>query len=236
MSTQVEERAPRLAVGPRRARMRLGLSVLEIVGIVVALLAFAASLFYYFTALGPEKSRLRAQEQELRRIQGELGPQVGSGGSGARGPNVRDTLASLESFRNGYLKPLGAGRIALINEVNALAKKHNVVLTSGIDMPLDKGATRSDEGDKNDKKGKKKDDVFAVFPRLDMHFTVFGQYKDQRAFLNDLEHNKQFFVIKSVGFVMQEEKSEGGGRRGARAATSGSGLAMTIEASAYFQR
>jgi len=33
---------------------------------------------------------------------------------------------------------LASGRIALINEINALAKKHNVQLTSGIDMPVEK--------------------------------------------------------------------------------------------------
>jgi len=38
------------------------------------------------------------------------------------------------------LRPLASGRIALINEINALAKKHNVQLTSGIDMPVEKGA------------------------------------------------------------------------------------------------
>jgi hypothetical protein len=235
MSTQVEERAPRLALAPRKKHPGFSLNAFEIIGLLVAIGALAAALFYYFTALGPEQSRLNGLERDLQRIQGELVAAPGAGG--ARGPNVRDTLASLQTFRSDFLKPLGAGRIALINQINALAKSHNVALTSGIDMPLQKGSAtaESDKPEKIDKKGKKKDDVLAVFPRLDMHFTIFGQYANERAFVNDLEHDKQLLVVKSVGFALQEDKGEGGSRRGARAAASGSGLVMTIEASAYFQ-
>src|SRR5262249_2123216 len=156
MSTHVEERVPQLSAGPRRAYRPLGMSLPEIFAAALALVALAAAMSYYFTALGPEKARLRAQQQELQRIQGESSPQSNEAG-GPRGPNVKDSLASLQSFRSEYLKPLGSGRIALINEVNALAKKHNVVLTSGIDMPLSKaghGDAKAAKNDGADKKGK----------------------------------------------------------------------------------
>lgn len=230
MSTRVEEHRARVAVRRKHARRSFGLSVPEIVAISLALLAFVLAVFYYFTALSPEQSRLRAQEQTLQRINDELA-KISSSGGGSRGPNIKDALASLQSFKSESLRPLSSGRIALINEVNALAKKHSVTLTSGIDMPLEKGAAKTDEGDKHKKKT---EEVLNAFPHLDMHFTVFGQYPNLRAFLNALEHNKQFFVIKTVGMVMQEDKGEGGGRQRGRA-TAGGGLAMTIEASAYFQ-
>jgi hypothetical protein len=230
MSTRVEEQASRVAVRRKRARRSFGLSVPEIVAIALALLAFVLAVFYYFTALSPEQARLRAQEQTLQRINDDLA-KISTSGGGARGPNVKDALASLQSFKSESLKPLSAGRISLINEVNALAKKHGVALTSGIDMPLEKGAAKADEADARHKK--KTEEVLNAFPHLDMHFTVFGQYANLRAFLNDIEHNKQFFVIKTVGMVMQEDKGEGGGRQRGRPA--GGGLAMTIEASAYFQ-
>jgi hypothetical protein len=231
MSTHVEEQVSRIALRRKRARRSFGLNGPEIGATILALLAFALALFYYFTALSPEQARLRAQEQELQRTNDELARTTTTAG-GPKGPNIRETLASLQSFKNENLRPLSSGRIALINEVNALAKKHSVTLTSGIDMPLEKGAAKTEEGDSRRKK--KTEEVLNAFPRLDMHFTVFGQYANLRAFLNDLEHNKQFFVIKTVGFVLQEDKGgEGGGRHRARAA--GSGLTLTIEASAYFQ-
>jgi hypothetical protein len=232
MSTQVEERVSRVALRRKRARRSFGLSGVEIGAAILALLAFVLAVFYYFTALSPEQTRLRAQEHELQRINDELA-KVSTTGGGAKGPNVRDALASLQSFKTEYLRPLSSGRIALINEVNALGKKHGVTLTSGIDMPLEKGAAKTED---DSKRKKRVEEVLNAFPRLDMHFTVFGQYPNLRAFLNDLEHNKQFFVVKSVGFVMQEDKGggEGGGSRHHGRAT-GSGLAMTIEAAAYFQ-
>jgi hypothetical protein len=232
MSTHVEEQVSRVALRRKRARRSFGLSGAEIGAAILALLAFVLAIFYYFTALSPEQSRLRAQEQELQRINDELA-KLSTTGGGPKGPNVKDALASLQSFKSEYLRPLSSGRIALINEVNALAKKHSVALTSGIDMPLEKGTAKADDGDS--KRKKRTEEVLNAFPRLDMHFTVFGQYPNLRAFLNDLEHNKQFFVVKTVGLVMQEDKGgEGGGGRH-RGHASGSGLAMTIEASAYFQ-
>ena len=229
MSTHVEERPSRAAVRPRRARRAFGLSGPEIGASILALLAFVLAVFYYFTALNPEQTRLRTQEQELQRLNEELS-NITTAAGGPPGPNVRDTLASLQTFKSDYLRPLSSGRIALINEVNALSKKHSVTLTSGIDMPLEKGSVQTDDGDSRRKK--KAEEVLNAFPHLDMHFTAFGQYPNLRAFLNDIEHNKQFFVVKSVSFVMQEDK--GGGRQRARA-SAGSGLVMVIDASAYFQ-
>jgi hypothetical protein len=230
MSTHVEQQVPRVAVRRKRARKALGLSGPEIGAALVALLAFILTVFYYFTALSPEQARLRAQEQELKRINDELAST--STTSGPKGPNIREALDTLQAFKSEYLRPLSSGRIALINEVNALAKKHEVALTSGIDMPLEKGAAKSEDNDA--KRKKKAEEVINAFPRLDIHFTVFGQYPNLRAFLNDLEHNRQFFVLKTVNLSLQEDKGgEGSSRHRGRPA--GAGLIMAIDASAYFQ-
>ncbi|HJQ26596.1 MAG TPA: hypothetical protein VKA60_21955 [Blastocatellia bacterium] len=231
MSTRVEEQVSRVTVRRKRTRLPLGLSGPEIGAALAALLVFILAVFYYLTALSPEQARLRAQEQELQRLNDELA-QTQTAPGGPLGPNIKDTLASLQTFKGEILRPLSSGRIALINEVNALAKKNSVTLTSGIDMPLEKGAAKTEEADSKHKK--KAEEVLNAFPRLDMHFTVFGQYQNLRAFLNEMEHSKQFFVLKIVSLVMQEDKSgEGGGRRRGRSV--GSGLAMAIDASAYFQ-
>src|SRR5437868_6328496 len=167
MSTQVRQQVSGLSVR-RRARRSFGLSGPEIGAAIIALLAFVMALFYYFTALSPEQTRLRTQEQALQRINAELAATV-TPASGPNGPNAKDALASLQTFKSEYLKPLSSGRIALLNEVNALAKKHSVTLTSGIDMPLEKAA----KGDEADSKRKKKtEEVLNAFPHLDVHFTV----------------------------------------------------------------
>jgi hypothetical protein len=232
MSTQVGQQVSRLTVRRRSASRSLGLSGPEIGAAIIALLAFVIALYYYFTALSPEQARLRAQEQSLQRINGELAATI-SAPTGPSGPNAKDALASLQTFKTEYLRPLSSGRIALLNEVNALAKKHSVTLTSGIDMPLEKGAAKADDADT--KRKKKTEEVLNAFPHLDIHFTVFGQYQNLRAFVNELEHNKQFLVMKTVSLQMQEEKAgEGGGGR-TRRGSLGSGLVLGIEAAVYFQ-
>jgi hypothetical protein len=232
MSTQVTEQVSRLAVRRRSARRSFGLSGPEVGAAIIALLAFVIALYYYLTALSPEQSRLRTQEQTLQRINAELAA-TGTTPTGPSGPNAKDALASLETFKSEYLKPLSSGRIALLNEVNALAKKHSVTLTSGIDMPLQKGA-KSDEADS--KRKKKTEEVLNAFPHLDVHFTVFGQYQDLRAFINELERNKQFLVMKTISLQLQEDKGGGGGGGRSRGRASlGSGLVLGVEASVYFQ-
>jgi hypothetical protein len=232
MSTQVGQQVSRLTLRRRRVSRSFGLSGPEIGAAIIALLAFVMAIYYYFTALSPEQARLRAQEQSLQRINAELAT-IGAAPTGPSGPNAKDALSSLQTFKSEYLRPLSSGRIALLNEVNALAKINKVTLTSGIDMPLEKGAAKGDDADP--KRKKRTEEMLNAFPHLDIHFTVFGQYQNLRAFINELERNKQFLVMKTVSLQMQEEKvGEGGGGRSRRAGL-GSGLVLGIEAAVYFQ-
>jgi hypothetical protein len=65
--------------------------------------------------------------------------------------------------------------------------------------------------------------------------TVFGPYKSLRGFLAELERNKQFLVIDSVGLVNQEIKATTGRGRGQAAESGVSGIALTLEVWAYFR-
>ncbi len=124
---------------------------------------------------------------------------------------IKSALDSLQTFKSEHLRPLASGRIALINQINALAKKNGMTLTSGIDMPLEKAAEAVDQ---DSSKRKKTEDLYNIFPHMALHFTVFGQYGNMRAFINELEHNKQFLVIKSINISSQEEKTDEGGAEG----------------------
>ncbi|HKP85693.1 MAG TPA: hypothetical protein VJZ26_06340 [Blastocatellia bacterium] len=235
MSSRVQERVSRFEVRKvRGAQLPFGLRAGEIVAASLALLFFIVVVVYYFTSLVPEQSRLSSLESELAKLKGEISVGKTPEANGpATAASVRDALDSLQTFKTEYLRPLTSGRIDLINQINALAKKDGVALMSGIDMPLQK-AVQADEEAAN--KRKKAEDLFNVYPHMDMHFTVFGQYENLRSFLNDLERVKQFMVIRSIGILSQEEKTGGGGggRHGSRG-EGVSGLALTIDASAYFQ-
>jgi hypothetical protein len=234
MSIQVRERVSKVqARASRAARLPLGLKGSEIVAASLALLFFLVVIVYYFTALRPEQTRLAALEKNLADATREInvgGPTQPTGATPAA--SVQDALDSLQTFKSEYLKPLASGRIDLINQVNALAKKDGVALMSGIDMPLQKAAQIDDQAAG---KRKKAEDLFNVFPHMEMHFTVFGQYPNLRAFISDLERVKQFVIIRTISLLSQEEKGGGGGGRRSSRSEGVSGLALTIDASAYFQ-
>jgi hypothetical protein len=146
---------------------------------------------------------------------------------------AKETIDSLETFKGSHLRPFSSGRIDLIKEINALAKKNSVTLTSGIDMG---GAAAISDSDKTADKTtsqqrNKADEIFNAFPNVSFHFTVFGQYPNLRTFINQLEHEKHFLVVKSINLSNQEARASS--RRARSEPTSG--ILLTIEMSAYFQ-
>ncbi|MFP5263677.1 MAG: GspMb/PilO family protein [Blastocatellia bacterium] len=229
MSSQVRERAPHVEVrSTARSARPFGLSPKEIVAAALALLFFVVVIVYYFTSLRPEQARLRQLEQRLREQDALVNDTPAAGETAAPVNTGKEALSSLETFIAGRLRPLSPGRIALQNELNALIKKNGLQLTSSIETHVD---TMKGQGDQAGGRRMKLEDMFNVFPRQSIHFVVFGQYPNLRAFLSDLEHNKQFLVIKSVNFTTQEDTGEGGRRQRAAA----SGIMLSVDLTAYFQ-
>jgi hypothetical protein len=217
MSSQVRERISRVETKPVRVSSPFGLSAGELVAGVLALLLFLLVVVYYFTSLKPEQQRLAALESQLALQQDELiRNSEGHTESAAAPDSGKDALDSLVTFRTEHLKPHSQGQIALIKEINAIAKKNSCRLMTGIDMRLENP--------------KKEEQSLSVFPWLEVHFTVFGQYPSLRSFISELERNKQFLVIDSISLTSVEE---GQVSRGSAAA--GSGVALTINMLTYFQ-
>jgi hypothetical protein len=220
------------------AQIPFGLNLGETIAVVLAAVALVLVVVQYVSSLKPEQDRLRAVETELdiqqRSIIANASP------SGTPEVSVEDqakiALESLETFKGSHLKLFSSGRIALIKEINALAKKNNVALTSGIDMGADMGESGSDGEQKDENKTttkrKKADDLLNAFPSVGFRFTVFGQYPNIRTFISELEREKQFVVINSLNLTNQEAKTAS---RRARGGEGASGIMLTIEMSAYFQ-
>lgn len=237
MSTQVRERVVRSdARSARAAKIPFGLTLAETIAALVGIGLLAWVAFYYFSSLKPQKDRLRSLEADFAIQQKSILDNANppSPEQHSASDMAKDAIESLESFKTGHLKPFSTGRIDLIKQINALAKKNTVTLTSGIDM----GASVSEssaEGDKAGKKGpvvrKKADEILGAFPSVNFRFTVFGQYPQVRAFINDLEREKQFLVIDAINLSNQEARTSS---RRARA-EGVSGIMLTIEMTAYFQ-
>ena len=231
---QVRERTSRIDVGaPRVKTLPLGLSWVEIAALVIAVAVFVFALSRYWTSLRPEQTRLHQLEQQQADQQRELVP-ITVGPVSTASPNdiARDALESLERFKTAHLKPMRSGEIELLRDLNALAKRAGVQLTSGIDttarMP---GQVEEDAQGKRPTKAKKQEDVLNVFPALGTRLSVAGEYANLRKFISELESSKQFLVVKTISIINQEGKTTG--RRG-RVEAAG-GLVLSIEMTAYFR-
>ena len=136
MSTHVRERVSRSEVhAVRVTKMPFGLSIGESIAALLAVALLAGVTVYYFSSLRPEQDRLRILEAQLAEQQKNIIAITNP--SGVETPVVdtaRTALETLEAFKSNHLKAFSSGRIALIKEINALAKKNNVTLTSGIDI------------------------------------------------------------------------------------------------------
>ena len=238
MSTQVRERTSRSGVRSVRVnRLPFGLGVGEAIAVLLSLVLLISVVTYYFYSLRPEQGRLLNLEMELREQQKNI--IAGKSPTGPETPVVdstRTALESLEAFKSNHLKPFSSGRIALINEINALAKKHNVALTSGIDMGSNfakAGAESETSGTagKKSTKRKKGDDILSAIPSVTFRFSAFGQYSNLRTLINELEREKQFLVINSINLANQEARTASRRSRGEGA----SGVMLTIEMSTYFR-
>ena len=241
MSTQVRDRVVRPeARSVRAARIPFGLNPAETIAALVGIVLLVWVAFYYFSSLKPQQDRLHGLETEFANQQKSILDNAKPSGSEQSTPSdmAKDAIESLETFKTGHLKPFSTGRIDLIKEINALAKKDTVTLTSGIEMGATIGESAA-EGNKLsgkvDKKGptirKKADEILAAFPSVTFRFTVFGQYPQVRAFINDLEKEKQFLVIDSINLSNQEARTSSRRSRGEGV----TGIMLTIEMSAYFQ-
>lgn len=239
MSTQVRERVSRSGVRSVRVnRLPFDLSIGEAIAALLALVLLVSVVTYYFSSLRPEQDRLLILDAELQEQQKNI--IASRSPSGPETPVVdssSNALETLEAFKSNHLKPFSSGRIALIKEINALAKKNNIALTSGIDMGSNLGESGSEgentgtTGNKSTSKRKKGEEILSAIPSVTFHFSAFGQYSNLRTFINELEHEKQFLVIHSINLANQEARTASRRSRGEGA----SGIMLTIEMSAYFQ-
>ena len=194
------------------------------------------TILYYFMSLAPVRDQLSRVETEaadqIKVIAAQPAPTQG-------GPSQKEQIQlaknSLADFEGGNLKPIAQGRIDLINEINMLAKADNLRLGSGIDMHGIYRPAATPEADSQPSKRKKDVEALDVFPRVQFHFVVKGEYKELRKFLRDLEGSKQYVVVDSVNLSNSEQKQGRGSKAAAAQLAPGSALSLTVSMNAYFR-
>jgi hypothetical protein len=229
MSSQVRERISRIEVRQIKLPARpFGLSPAELIAAASVLLFFVLVVTYYFTSVKPEQDRLRELEVQHNAQQSVIDTSLQNQASGANPTQdtAKQALDSLNAFKSSQLtsKARARGEAELFKEINALAKKNNLQLMSGIEV-------RPNSEQKSGEKSKSMEQSMDVFPKLDIHFSVFGQLSNLRTFIHELERNNHFLVIETLSLTSVEAEE---GRRG-RSVQASSGISLAINMTAYFQ-
>jgi Tfp pilus assembly protein PilO len=215
--------------------MPLGLRPLEIVVAVMLIFLVILVAYYYVSTLQPEQERLTALEKrdaeldkllQEAKLKNEQPPQQDA---------AQMALDSLNAFKEKRLKPQMRGEIALYKDINALAKKYNLQLMSGIEMGRQGEGKEQEEG----KVLKKGEALLRVYPETNIQFTVAGEYQSIRNFISELEQNPQFLIINSLNLITVENEDGGGGGGGRRGGRGGRGgttqaIGLSISMTTYF--
>jgi hypothetical protein len=230
MSSYVRERILRQEAGAKiRASKHFGLGAGQIVAAILTLVFFVVVLIYYFTTLRPEQDRLARLEKQLDQQQAQIiNNRKPPENESVQKDTIQEALDSLETFKSQHLKNRSQGIITLFKEVNAIAGKNNVRLTSGINMREEKSASETEQ---SASRSRSAESMLAQFRSVKIDFTVAGPYQSLRNFISDLERNKQFIVIDSIQLLNVEDSSGGGVSRRSQTA----GVALSINLTAYFQ-
>ncbi len=233
MSTQIRERVSKIEIRrPHLSTRRLNFGAGEIAAAIIVLLFFFGTLYYYFSTLKPEQDRLARLEAQYDLQKKQIALILKPTTDPPPRDTLKDALDSLGAFKTQYLKPRHQGQRALIDEINALVKKHGALLTSGLEMNLENIGQQNEKKRSRSRSG---EPLLNPFPQLNINFTVSGQYDKLRSFISDLEKNKQFLTIRSINLIAAAEETDGDTGRRRRASSNVSGLSVTISLSAYFQ-
>jgi hypothetical protein len=182
----------------------LKLNVVETIFLLAAI-GFAIFIgFFYVTYVQPLNGKieeLRAEQTKILQEGAEEKKRLAE--LEKQRANAEGILSSLIRFED-YLRNSQTGKAALIDEFDALAKKHKIMtgdfgfkpveaepLVDAQGLPI-KEAVRSER--------------INVYPALGVDTQVIGDYPNLRRFLADLEKSRQFLIVNAVAFQGEADK------------------------------
>jgi hypothetical protein len=143
-------------------------------------------------------------------------------------PTPASIRTSLVKFEEEFLIPAEEAQLAIIREVNRLARENGVLPS---EISFDSIEQKALEGGGVGERGAK-----SLFPGLEMSFTVEGSYADVRRFLIALENSRALVIISSLDLKSVEPSAAGGRARLTSGAATDQVIALGIKLSVYYQR
>jgi hypothetical protein len=168
---------------------------IEIAGVAILVVAGLGAYALYQNVAAPSYARVREldkQCQDLKtkaeklredRLQAERDQK-----------SLGSALNEIKRFEETALLERRAGQLALIDEINALARKTNVRIPESIAFEAADGA--ADAAAAPGRSQTKKDDKRpSRYPTLNVAFGVVGSYQQLRQFIRGLEQSRQFVIL-----------------------------------------
>lgn len=204
--------------------------------VLVAALGFAGFVsYFYFHDVKPIQGQILAVQDEINSLRSKQIAQLEKEKQVARqraqAEQIKNSLYTFEA----YLRNSTTGKAALIDELEALAKK-NKVLTGDMGFKAVEAQPLVDENGQLLKEAMRNDKI-EVYPALGLDTSVIGDYPNLRRFLADVEKSRQFLVINAIAFQGEADKARAVGK-GRQLQLSADAVAVTlkVEMESFFKK
>ncbi|MCS7079818.1 MAG: hypothetical protein NZ585_07180 [Chloracidobacterium sp.] len=203
----------------------LGLSafVLGLGGLLITYQVLVTPLSSRISALSRETSELRRQTEATRVQRQQVEREAAA---------FAEAMENWRRFERERLRDLRRGQLDLIDEINALARKHDIKLTDTITFDLSKPNEAVEPASSG---GRSQDN--RRYPAFDVKFGVTGPYRNIRRFVQALEQSRQFLILHLLSLAPGGTDAASAPTKPATG-TMGTGseeLTVTLALTAYFR-
>ena len=205
--------------------------------VLVAALGFAGFVaYFYFNDVKPIQSQIVAVQDDINRLKAQhlddLKRDKQLTQQRQQAEQIKNSLYTFEA----YLRNSTTGKAALIDELEALAKK-NKILTGDMGFKAVEAQPLVDENGQLLKEAMRNDKI-EVYPALGLDTSVIGDYPNLRRFLADVEKSRQFLVINAIAFQGEADKARavGKGRKLELSGPEAVPVTLKVEMESFFKK
>ena len=204
---------------------------------LVAALGFAGYVaYFYVNEVKPLSGQIQAVKQDILTLQttqlDEIKHRKKIEQQRAQAEQIKHSLFTFETF----LRNSNTGKAALIDELEALAKK-NKILTGDVGFKLVEAQPLVDENGQLLKEATRNEKL-NVYPALGLDTSVIGDYPNLRHFLAELEKSRQFLIINAIAFQGEADKARavGKGRQLQMSSPEAVPVTLKVEMESFFKK
>ncbi len=196
-------------------------------GVVTGYQMLIEPLNLRLSSISRETSQLRRQTENLRMERQRLEQEAAA---------FNGAMENWRRFERELLRDARVGQLALIDEINTLARKYDVKLTDTVSFLM----TDQNKGPATGASPREQQNqLVQSYPAFEVKLGITGNYRNIRRFIHALEQSRQFLLLQLLSFTPGERPSSSGGMpsgamMGGNPATPAE-LTITLSMTAYFR-